>query len=243
MPQTFDSKFQKDADLETILNPKVLPPDHSSISKNDKMKAQVASLTPKEQQALKVLILALNRPKEEAEKNLQLRLENESFVIQSAARHLTGLALTSSPTDQRLLVAHHLKDFFSALSLPPALDAAARQALRLEALTMLLKFGPQDDIERMLLIQLIASHFASVTCFSRASDPDTSPELVAQSLGQAQKMSRLFLDLERAFRLRRKQLGQPEHNDETFDPKDMAHRILFMLAEEGIFFDDEYASA
>ena len=107
---------------------------------------------------------------------------------------------------------------------------------------MLLKFGPQDDIERMLLIQLIASHMASMTCFSRAASPEASPELAAQALGQAQKMSRLFLDLERAFRQRRKQLGQPERNDAKIDPKDLARRILFILAGKGIFLDDEDAS-
>ena len=65
---------------------------------------------------------------------------------------------------------------------------------------MLLKLCPQDDIERMLLFQLIASHMASMACFARMAAPDTSRQLAAQALGQAQKMSRLFLDIERTGR-------------------------------------------
>jgi len=243
MSHTPASTFQKEPDHETIPSSSVLALDQSATAEDDKATAQKINLTAKEKQAIKVLGEVLNRRSEEAKKSLQRRLEDENFVIQKAAQQLTGLALTSSPSDQRFLIAHHLKEFFAALSLPPGLDAPSREALRLEALTMLLKFGPQDDFERMLLIQLIASHMASMTCFSRAAAPEASPELAAQALGQAQKMSRLFLDLERSFRQRRKQLGQPKRDDATNDPKDLARRVLFFLAGKGIFLDDEDASA
>lgn len=209
---------------------------------DDKAKALEANLTATERQALKVFSEARKRQEEEAEEDLQNRIQDESLVIQQAARNLTGLALTSDPVERRFLVAHHLREFFAAIAMPPGLDAPSRQALRQEALTMLLKLGPQDDIERMLLIQLIASYIASTTCFSRAAAPEASPEIAAQALSQAQKMSRLFLDIERAFRQRRKQLGQPERHDTKLDPKDLARRIIFMLAERGVFFDDKDAS-
>ena len=107
---------------------------------------------------------------------------------------------------------------------------------------MLLKLCPRDDIERMLLVQLIASHMASMACFARMAAPDTSRQLAAQALGQAQKMSRLFLDIERAFRRRRKDLGVPERPNPKVDPKELADTILMMLRSRGVIFDDDDAS-
>lgn len=72
---------------------------------------------------------------------------------------------------------------------------------------MFLKLGPQDDIERMPLMQLIASHMATMKCFTSTAAAETSPEHAAQAMNQLQQMSRIFLDIERAFRQRRKQLG------------------------------------
>ena len=213
------------------------PQDATSTSDPDQ-----DALDPKEEKAIEVLEKVFARRRQgEADEQKRL-LEDESFVIGEAAKRLTGVSLLSASSDRRLLIAHHLQDFFAALPLPPDLDSATRASLRREALTMLLKLCPQDDIERMLLVQLIASHMASMACFARMAAPDTSPVLAAQALGQAQKMSRLFLDIERAFRQRRKGLGAPESSNHKVEAKELASMILSLLRSKGITFDDDDAS-
>lgn len=211
--------------------------DDTSSSETDEV-----ALDPKEEKALALLgKVFARRTQNEADEETRL-LEDETFMIREAAKRLTGVSLLANSSDKRLLVAHHLQDFFAALPLPPDLDSATRQSLRREALTMLLKLSPQDDIERMLLVQLIASHMTSMACFARMAAPDTSQERAAQAVGQAQKMSRLFLDIESAFRRRRKDLGVPASANQKVDPKRFADMILSLLRSEGITFDDVDAS-
>ena len=51
-------------------------------------------------------------------KTLKRLLEDETFMIREAAKRLTGVSLLANSSDKRLLVAHHLQDFFAALPLP-----------------------------------------------------------------------------------------------------------------------------
>ncbi|WP_413717301.1 hypothetical protein [Silicimonas sp. MF1-12-2] len=241
MSRAPDPDHPEEPDHEIIPSPEVLELERPAAAEDAADAGD--DLSPKERKALELLKRTFAHRNEQADADAKRRLEDEAFLIRMAAQRLTGLSLLSSPKDAKVLVVHHLTEFFAALPMPPGLDAHLRAALRREALTMLLKLGPQDDIERMLLMQLIASHMASMTCFARMSAPGTSPELAAQAMGLAQKMSRLFLDIERAFRQRRGQIGHPGPPSPRHDPKLHAEMILDFLKDEGIEFDDDDAPA
>jgi hypothetical protein len=211
-----------------------VPPDPASAGGPEK-----DALSPNQQKALAILERVFIKRNDDAEAEQRRRLADESYVIRQAAANLIGVSLLSGDGDRRLLITHHLREFYAALPMPPGLDASTKAALRREALTMLLKLGPQDDIERMMISQMIASHWTSMACFGRAAAPETSPARVMQAQNQAQKLSRLFLDIERALRQRRKQLGVPARSKPPVDPKSMANDILRLLEIEGITFDDD----
>ena len=60
MSQTRVSKFQKEPDHETITSRTTEPPTTAKKVEDDMATAQIEDLTPKEQQAIKVLGEALN---------------------------------------------------------------------------------------------------------------------------------------------------------------------------------------
>ena len=198
-----------------------------------------SDLTPLEQRALDILGKYLGHRERAIQDSARQLLRDETQLIKIAARNLTGVSILSEETDTCLVLRYRLTEFFAAIPMPPGASIEDRKALRLEALTMLLKLCPQDEAERMLLTQMIASYFASMSCFARAASGEASPELRGQSLVQAQKMSRLYLDIERAFMMRRKAFGAPDPDALVTSPKEIAQLVLTMFKQRGLSLQDD----
>lgn len=63
------------------------------------------------------------------------------------------------------------------------------------ALETLHSMQPRDDVEKMIIIQMIGCHEASVECFERASVPGQYPEAMDLHLKNAVRLSNCFVKL------------------------------------------------
>jgi len=68
----------------------------------------------------------------------------------------------------------------------------------LQALGTLCTMQPRDEFERMLMVQMIGCHEASVECFERASVPGQYPEAMDLFLKNAARLSSTFVNLMRS---------------------------------------------
>lgn len=63
------------------------------------------------------------------------------------------------------------------------------------ALTALMCLKPKDELEGMLLVQMFGAHHAAMECYRRAMIPTQGIPAYAESLNQANKLSRTFAAL------------------------------------------------
>ena len=66
------------------------------------------------------------------------------------------------------------------------------------ATSAMLSMEPRDALEGMLIGQLIAAHHAAMECYGRAMFRNQTLEIWRESLNQAKKLSRTYVDLAEA---------------------------------------------
>ena len=199
---------------------------------DDSAEREFRELEPLEQKAMQLFDFSRRRIKEDAERRRKDLLQNEGEVLRMAAERLTGVAVDAGSGDHRHVIRVHLQDFMSAIPMPPGLSPSLIASYQRDAVVMLLRLDPRDDLERMLVSQMIASHFAAMECFRAATS--VAPKDRALHYSLANKMMGAFQRLEASYRKRRP--SSPPTETE-YDMKEFAGMLLDLLQCEGIDVD------
>jgi hypothetical protein len=100
---------------------------------------------------------------------------------------------TETGTDFAHLQRELLSQTLSALWLPGDLSKE-EQLIRIKAAgDALREIGPQDGLEGMLAVQMVAMHHAALECFRQATLPNQTPESFDMNLRHAQKLTAGYL--------------------------------------------------
>jgi hypothetical protein len=100
---------------------------------------------------------------------------------------------TETGTEFAHLQRELLSQTLSALWLPGDLSKE-EQLIRIKAAgDALREIGPQDGLEGMLAVQMVAMHHAALECFRQATLPNQTPESFDMNLRHAQKLTAGYL--------------------------------------------------
>jgi peptidyl-tRNA hydrolase len=80
-----------------------------------------------------------------------------------------------------------------ALYLPPSLTNEEKRERMYAALALLEEIKPQDGLEGMLAVQMVATHNAALECFKRAAYGEQTPQAFEVSLRHGEKLIAAFL--------------------------------------------------
>jgi hypothetical protein len=94
---------------------------------------------------------------------------------------------TTGATDADLQSAL-IHQIYDAIPVPPNLHPFERTTLKETAVAALRAIKPRDEIEGMLAVQFVATHYTVMDCFKRVSDAGQSLQIRDMNMRQAERL-------------------------------------------------------
>ena len=120
-------------------------------------------------------------------------------------------------TNQRDLANHLANQLFSCLWIPERSRSKEGTDQMVAAVVALKEIAPQDGMEGMLAVQMIATHEAAMECFRRAMLPNQSLEGHDLNLKHAEKLVRIYKEQMQALQRSRHETQKKRRHQKADD--------------------------